>query len=85
MFFNFKSSQMSYLSFSAFFEYLYYGSTPSIISNSFSVGIVFKRQILTSKDVPRAERVKVYCRSGNICEVLIFARRTDSRIQLFLY
>ena len=41
---------MSYLAITASFQYLCYGSTAS-------AGIVLRRQILTSNDDPRAERV----------------------------
>ena len=50
---------MSQLALSILFEYLCYGSTTFIIFfNSFSVVIVFRRQILTTKADHRAARIK---------------------------
>ena len=50
-FLNLKSSLMSYSAPSDSFEYLCYGSTAIINGNSYSVGIDFSRQSLTSTDV----------------------------------
>ena len=55
---NLKSSQMSSLVLSDSFEYLCDGSTAIIIFYSYSAGIDFRRQILTTKVDPRAIRVK---------------------------
>ena len=49
---------MSWLARSASFEYLCYGSTAIVNILFFSAAIVFRRQILTSKDDSRAEGVK---------------------------
>ena len=51
---------MSHLSISASFEYLCYGST-TVVTNNFTLTVresdVYRRQTLTYKDGPRAERV----------------------------
>ena len=62
------------VSFSGLFEYLYYGSTSIIGILIFSEpgpseSDVYRRQILTSKDGPRAERVKVRVVSAALQEV----------------
>ena len=52
---------MSYLAIPASFEYLCHGSMVNIncIFNSFGAGTDFRRQILTSKNGLRAERVGI--------------------------
>ena len=49
---------MSSLALSALFEYLFMGLRPVEIFYSFSAGVEFRRQNLTSKFGSRTERVK---------------------------
>ena len=55
------------MSFSQVFPLLFW-STAIIMFKFFSAESVFNRQILTSKDGPRAERVSVSKRFGGLCD-----------------